>query len=102
MRGFKTLMLAALVASAFALPAMAAESGMKSDMMMMMMPDGTKGSAEMADPKMQKEMSDMMMKHGKPMTQNSMMMMHDGKIYMMDDMKMSDGKMMSEHMKMMK
>jgi hypothetical protein len=102
MRGFKKFLLTAVFVSTFAVPAMAAEGGAKNDMVRMMTPDGKMGSAEMADPKTQKEMAAMMMKHGKRLKHNSMMMMHDGKVYMMDDMKMSDGKMMSDHMSMMK
>jgi hypothetical protein len=94
------MLLATIAVCALSLPALADEMGMKANEMMMMGPDGKMSTMEMSDPKMAKEMGEMMEKHGKPVSHNMMMMMYDGKMYMMQDMKMSNGKMMSDEMMM--
>ena len=100
MSTIKSTALGLIIACAFTVPALAAdtEMGMHMDMkegaMMMMTPDGKIMTMDKPD----QMVSDMMMKDGGPMTSNMMMMMHDGKMMIMKDRKMPDGKMMSDMM----
>jgi len=98
---FKTMMAAALMTAALALPSLADEMGMKDGSMLMMGADGKMMMMTPAGDAM-KMMSDAMMKNGHEMKGPMIMMMSGGKMMMMDDMKMGDGKMMSDHMMMMK
>ena len=97
MKSFKTILLAGALTSAMSLASSAAET-MKNGTVMMMMPNGQTSSMDMTDPTMMHEMSTMMMKHGKKVSQTMIMMMMGGEMYMMPDMKMSNGKMMSDNM----
>ena len=92
----------ALMAGAFAAPALADEMQMKPGQMMMMGTDGKMTTMQMDNSKMSKEMMGMMDKAA-PMKSPMMMMMGtDGKMHMSEDMKMPDGKMMSDPMMMKK
>ena len=101
MRLSSTIILSALMAAAFAAPALADEMQMKPGQMMMMGPDGKMMTMQMDD-KMAKEAMGMMDKAQAMKGPMMMMMGSDGKMHMSDDMKMSDGKMMSDPMMMKK
>ena len=97
MRVSSKIILSALLAAAFAAPAVADEMQMKPGQMMMMSPDGKMMTMPMDD-KMAKDTMSMMEKAPAMKAPMMMMMGADGKMHMSDDMKMPDGKMMSDPM----